>query len=332
MIITQPSYLRFGRTDPKNTFLRYTNIVSNIKKAKYLAIDAYILSEYKHNFGDFEKLLEENKHLMLLVDCSAEMLSGNIEFLLNSSYADRILILSNGASTEDNNILIKESRVKHIQEDFFIKYYHYYIPDLTLSEDQGYGKNHYLLLTGKPKIEREAFLSKLHRHGLTRYGNISYFGKSLRNKFNNVEPPNDKYYWNFLGDHIQEFKDSLESDLVLDVGEWNYTDSHTRFYNARPYQDVDFVIVFESDLYQDIIFHTEKSTKPIQLNKKFILINKKGALADLKQKFLKYHNRDISELTDWIDTSYDDIEDHNDRFDFIVKILYKKFYDYSQTI
>lgn len=320
MIITQPSYLRFGRTDPKNTFLRYTNIVSDIKKAKYIVINAYSLSEYEKNFGYFEKLLEDNKHFILLVDCTTEMLSSNIDFLLNSIYADRIIIYSNGASTEYYNTLINESRVKHIQEDFFIKYFHFYSPDFTLNEDQGYGKKHYLLLTGKPRIEREAFLSKLYRHKLIPYGNISYFGKTRRNKFNNVQHHNNDY-WNFLKEDIKDFKDSLKHNLVLDVDKWKYKHSHNRYYNARPYRDVDFVIVFESDFYQDIIFHTEKSTKPVQLNKKFILINKKGSLADLKQKFLKYHNRDISELTDWIDTSYDNIEDHNERFDYIIQIL-----------
>lgn len=322
MIINQPVYLEYGRTDPKVTFLRYTNIVHTLQEAKYLVIDAYTFSKYDNKLDIFETILEEYKNLTLLVDCSTEMLTGDLKFLIESLYSNRILILSNGTSNKTAGIHLANSKIKHIQEDFFIKYYHYYSPELK--QNIGVNLNQYLLLTGKPKLEREVLLSKLFKKNLLKYGNVSYFGKEENTEFNSTTYLGIEDYFDSYKDDIQSFKNSLGSNMVLDEEHWTFHPSHTRYYNGVLYKQVDFVVVCESDLNQYRIFHTEKSTKPIQLNKKFILLNKAGALADLKQKFLKYHGRDISELTDWVDTSYDSIEDLNERMDCIVNLIAKE--------
>ena len=322
MVINQPVYLEYGKTDPKITFLRFTNIVANIQEAKYIILDAYTFKKYENKLDFFENILSQYKNLTLLVDCSTEMLSDDLKFLTESLYANRILIISNGVSEKTPGIRFANSKVKHIQEDFFIKYYHYYSPDLI--QNIGVKSNQYLLLTGKPKIEREVLLSRLFKRNLLKYGNVSYFGKEKTSKFNSSFYQRRKEYFESSKDDIQSFKNSLDTNMVLDQKHWTFYPSHTRFYNGALYKEVDFVVVCESDLDQYRIFHTEKSTKPIQLNKKFILLNKAGALADLKQKFVKYHGRDISALTDWVDTSYDSIEDLNERIDCIVDLIAQK--------
>ena len=322
MIINQPVYLEFGRTDPKVTFLRFTNIVHTLQEAKYLVMNAYTFTDHDNKLDFYEKILAEYKNIKLLVDCSTEMLTSDLKHFTESLYADRILIVSNGVASKTPGIHLSNSKVKHIKEDFFIKYYHYYCPELI--QNIGVKPNEYLLLTGKPKIEREALLSKLYKKDLLKYGNISYFGKEKRSDFNNPMHIGVREYFDFLKPDIQRFKDSLGSNMVLDQKEWSFDPSHTRYYNGVLYKEVDFIVVCESDFNQHAIFHTEKSTKPIQLNKKFILLNNTGALADLKEKFLKYHGRDISELTDWVDTSYDSIEDLNERMDCIVNLIAKK--------
>lgn len=328
MIISQPCFLKFTRTNPNSTFLRFTNIVSNIKKAKYLVLDNYRISEFENNFKYFEKLLEQNSNLEIVVDCSTEILTSGISFLLNTPYASRILVISNGTIDNVDNIALSKSKIKQIREDFFIKYYDYYSPHISAFPNK---RNKYLLLTGKPKHEREVLLTKLYKKNLLKYGNISYFGKEVTCGFNYVPPIDENSYWSFYLKEVEEFKSSLNSNLVVDVQEWNHNDSHARFYNADPYMDVEFVVVVETHPTAQGIFHTEKSTKPVQLNKKFILLNRKGALRDLKHKFLKYHHRDICELTDWVDTSYDDIDDLNERIDYIVDIIENQIHQVSTT-
>ena len=77
----------------------------------------------------------------------------------------------------------------------------------------------------------------------------------------------------------------------------------------------------ESDVTNDRSFITEKTTKCVQQDKKFILLSSKGMLSKTKNEYQKYHGIDISHLTDWCDTSYDEIDNVWYRIDKIVKIM-----------
>jgi len=81
------------------------------------------------------------------------------------------------------------------------------------------------------------------------------------------------------------------------------------------------VIVVESDIREGMIFITEKTMKCVQQNKKFILFASSGSLSFIKNKVKLYLNKDITHLTDWCDTSYDNIKDKWERLDKIVNIV-----------
>jgi hypothetical protein len=113
---------------------------------------------------------------------------------------------------------------------------------------------------------------------------------------------------------------------MLDTTNLNYITSHAREYNADYYKAVDFVIVVESHinvgLEQDkVFFITEKISKCIQLDIPFILLGTEGLLRHTKEQAKIHLGKDISHLTDWCDTSYDDIENLWERIDKIVDII-----------
>ena len=57
------------------------------------------------------------------------------------------------------------------------------------------------------------------------------------------------------------------------------------------------------------------------MNKKFIPLASKGFLRNLKRYYMTEFNKDISHLTDWCDTSFDDITDLEKRTKMVVNIV-----------
>jgi hypothetical protein len=115
----------------------------------------------------------------------------------------------------------------------------------------------------------------------------------------------------------------LKLPLVADTNQFNMQISHTKKFNAELYNAVDFVIVPETTgcTMQDNFFPTEKTVKCILMNKKFIPLASKGFLRNLKRYYMTEFNKDISHLTDWCDTSFDDITDLEKRTKMVVNIV-----------
>ena len=61
----------------------------------------------------------------------------------------------------------------------------------------------------------------------------------------------------------------------MDVTLFNHKTSHTREYDSTYYDLVDVVLIMESDVTNDRSFITEKTTKCVQQDKKFILSDEK---------------------------------------------------------
>lgn len=325
MIIKDPTYIYKGISRDTSA-MRPKHIVGNVDQSKIILITNYDVVD-EDFYGRFDELLKlclhDNKEIYY--DSTTELLSQ--EFLQKiKHYEDLspINIFTNGVVDESIvDLRVVKSRGLNITvEPYFVKYYDYYVPIKNYNVQK---KEHrqFLLLGGKAKTFRTALTSLLYFEGLDKYGYISYFGFEPLDTFTNETK--DLY---FMTDSPNQQKRRVEEGLkkmggnkVLDVSLFNHKISHSRDYDATYYDMVDFVVIMESDVTNDRSFITEKTTKCVQQNKKFILLSSKGMLDKTKKEYLNYHNKDISHLTDWCDTSYDNIDDVWFRIDKIVKII-----------
>ena len=119
---------------------------------------------------------------------------------------------------------------------------------------------------------------------------------------------------------MAKIKLPLTVDQPLLTGEL----SHSKLFNASLYEAVDFVIVPETGgslgPWQEF-FVTEKTIKCILTNKKFIPVGNQYFLKNLKDYYLTRHNRDISDLVNWYDDSFDSIPTTEKRIEEIVNIV-----------
>jgi len=327
VVLNQPCYVKYGNTSPKVTFIRYTNIVSRIKDAEIAVFSTYV-EKSDDLTKAINKVKQVKKSIKIVIDTTTEIFAtGMVNELVALTNTDNITIYTNSLQDEQTRYSLHNRGIKLVERDYFLEYMHYYSP-AKLSPKVPF--KHFLLLTGKPKIERAVFLKMLLDNDLLKYGHVSYFGIQKKNSFtkealfySDMNSKYDEYYRENI-DQVTEFNNTFTEDLLVDIPTFNYDISHSRVYNNVPYTSVDFVIVFESDLFTDTIFHTEKPIKPIQLNKKFILIGNKGTLASLKRKVLDLYGRDISPLTDWVNIHYDSIEDINEKLKFIIEEIKQK--------
>lgn len=323
MLITRPVFLHNNCNSPETTFLRFSNIVEDNKNAS-VVISNYNTPELLESL--IKQYTSLNIEREVIIDCSTELInSQTVDVLVNLSKKYRITLYYNNCHRTIDVDKLKSSNITLINKPFFLEYCYYYIPVFVANQSQksNYPSPSYLLLTGKPKFERALFVYKLYQNKLESNGIISYFGVEEKNKFTVItyQESSENYLFKKYHKEIESFNKSLSKDLTVDELEFTYDISHSRFYNGDLYKLADFVIVLESDLYSDSLFITEKPMKAIMLNKKFIYLAKKGQLFELKRLMLEIHNRDISELTDWIDTKYDDIEDIDEKFDYVIGIM-----------
>jgi hypothetical protein len=320
--------VKYANTSVHFTFLRYTNITLDIESAKNIVVHTYT--------DDPEELILKIKGLIclypkktIIIDNTTEKLSEFIgSKLLVECNSSNIIILCNGVNDYNLRSNLINSRIKFIEEQFFVKYYYYYTPNFSAPKD--IPKRKFLLLTGKDKIERRTLVRKLMQRGLDQYGYISYFGivpevGSIPLHTNNSNP----VYKEFVKLNEKEndsFFKQINKNLTLDEKVFHYNISHSRNYLAKYYNAVDFIIIPESDIFSTRVFHTEKTTKAIQLNKKFLLLNTQGSIEDLKVTVNRLHNIDISHLTDWVDTTYDSTLNIDKKINTIVDIVEKQVY------
>lgn len=133
----------------------------------------------------------------------------------------------------------------------------------------------------------------------------------------------------FIRDELKK----MNLPLVADTTHFSYKISHTKEFNAALYNAVDFVIVPETTrcTMNGNFFPTEKTIKCINLNKKFIPIASKGFIKNLKKYYKDNFNKDISNLTDWCDTSFDDIISLEERIKRVVKRVANEISNYSKN-
>lgn len=186
------------------------------------------------------------------------------------------------------------------------------------------------LLMGKYRKERHMMAVKMHEAGLLDHGIVSY-----KNQYK-PSPDFASYEWNngfdkFLAKHydatkVQDLSKPLPDDVQLLKDRWPFAGSFNNFqspYGTRVIRSLDhvlpaqltkltkFSVVVETSVFNDNFHITEKLIRPIILKHPFLAFSSKG--------FLKYlHQIGFKTFSPFVDESYDDIEDIEERCAAIV--------------
>lgn len=215
---------------------------------------------------------------------------------------------------------LRESGLNLIPSQYFIDYDHLFIPIFK----NNYPNRKFLLYTGKPRSHRTLLVSLLSYYNLLDYGYVSFFGENYIVKGFHDETIDDVYSLNMSDELRNRIKIGLEKinlPLVLDTNIFGPEISHSKNFCADYYNSVDFVVVLETEVNNGIFFVTEKTTKCIILNKKFIVLSSTHFIKKLKDYYLTKFGQDISHLTDWCDTSYDNEVDFSIRIEKIIEVI-----------
>lgn len=216
---------------------------------------------------------------------------------------------------------------------YFVKYSNIYQPDITAIPMP---KKSYLCLTGKINPSRTFLIALLSKYNLLQHGHVSYFGENyIDKKFDNQTIDNYKtasYLSSQAKGAIDDEMKKLKLPLVVDTKQFNPKISHTKTFNAELYSAVEFVIVPETTgcTINGNFFPTEKTIKCINLNKKFIPVASKGFVRNLKNYYKNNFNKDISNLTDWCDTSFDELSSLEERIKRVVKVTANEISKYNK--
>jgi hypothetical protein len=315
MTIEDKAYVTYNYR--RNSFLIYEDTVDSIEKCNTIAVST--------NFNDYIKYIDELKTYRttypdkkIILDCSTEIFPMDVlRYLVENNFSN-IEIYTNSIT----EIFYDKSKIKIHVTPFFLEYSYRYTP---ISTFKTLPKKSFLLLTGKPKLERTALVAKLHSKELLKHGYVSYFGINPPNiwikKSLDARDTNFKLLSESLQKDVGYMFEELDNNLTIDTLSFDYGTAHSREYNSDYYNNVDFVIVCETDFVYKKYFFTEKTSKAIQMDKKFILMYTQGSLQELKNIYLKKFNTDISHLTDWVDTSYDDCSTPWERIEKITEIV-----------
>ena len=163
-------------------------------------------------------------------------------------------------------------------------------------------KYEYLCLNNKPKPARGYLLNYLFENNLDSKGIISA-------RFNL-----NKERHNYLN---SRFLNSVPINLPDDY-EKNYQKtfvSNDRYINRKWFEESKFSIVTETIFYEDTVFLTEKTLKPIMYGHPFIILSTPNTLKYLQSK--GYETFD-----DIFDESYDNELDHDKRFKKVCDLIY----------
>jgi len=168
-------------------------------------------------------------------------------------------------------------------------------------------KNLFLSYSRRGHDHRLIFTCELIKHGLLDRGLVSYHGGDVLNspqRLERLDRPDLIPYAKIL-DEMRP----LEIDL--DLAEHNPIHAEHSHYRQT------FIsTVLETHPYTNTIFFSEKIWKPISLGQPFMLIAGMNYLAQLKKLGYKTFDR-------WIDESYDQMPDLNDRINCVVSQLKK---------
>tara|TARA_B110000879_G_scaffold170840_1_gene221489 strand:+ start:1792 stop:2802 length:1011 start_codon:yes stop_codon:yes gene_type:complete len=335
MVINDLVYFYSYNHSPLLSFLEFPNQTHNLHTCKTVVISPYSL-----NLDTQRSILNGfiSDGYRIIVDASTEILGKEtVKLIMEIEDPSNVIVYTN---TYEPHF---ESDVESIRMNggsitvipFFIKDIDQYKPKYTNNTIK---HKDFLLLSGKSKPTRTSMVGLLSYYNLIEKGHVSFFGNGLSDNksnffydqisdyFDKTDVPQDQQ------EKVREGLSKLPQKMTLDVNNLTHAISHTRTYNGDYYNSVDFVVVVESDVREEIIFITEKTMKCIQQNKKFILFSTSGSLSFIKDQVKLHLNKDISHLTDWCDTSYDNITDTWERLNKVVSIIKdntRKDYEYS---
>ena len=324
MVINDLVYIHGFYHRPELSFLKFPNRTKLIRECETIVVSPYGFNAdlYKSEMLNFIEM-----GFKMIIDASTEIIGKQtIDFALDLEDTSVITIYTNTFESEFKNDIdkIRNGGGEVIVLPFFIKYMNQYTPKYTNIELKN---RDFLFLSGKSKPPRTAMVGLLSYYDLIDKGYVSFFGDGVEdNKSNFFYDKTSHFFDRSHSTEIQKNKvreglSKIPNKLVLDVEDLTHEVSHTRNYNGDYYKSANFVIVVESDMREGLFFITEKTTKCIQQNKKFILFGPSGCLDNLKRTVKEELGQDISHLTDWCDTSYDDITNVWDRLDEIVRVI-----------
>jgi len=335
MLINDLVYFHSYNHSPSLSFLEFPNKTHNPHTCKTIVISPYSFNLDSHR-SDLVGFLSGGYRI--IIDASTEILGEEtVKFIMGAEDPSNIIVYTNTYEPhfESDVELIKMRGGSIIIIPFFIKYMDHYKP---IYSNKLIKNKDFLLLSGKSKPTRTSMVGLLSYYDLIKNGHVSFFG-------NGITDNDGDFFYDQISDYFgvseapqnQQEKvrmglSKLPQKMTLDVNNLTHSISHTRTYNGDYYNFVDFVVVVESDVREEIIFITEKTMKCIQQNKKFILFSTSGSLSFIKDQAQLHLNKDISHLTDWCDTSYDNITDTWERLDKVVSIIkdnIQKDYEYS---
>jgi hypothetical protein len=300
------------------------NNLSSETDAEVIIIDTYHFVNM-HN-DDIQYYLDSNK--CVYIDSTYEMMEQNIlEKISVLNNIHNIYYFYNPRKNENNNqllILLRERGLNCISRQHFIDNASVYEPYYQNSLPN----KKYACLTGKLNISRIFLVSLLSKYNLLDHGHVSFFNTdSIDKNFtqsSDIKTLIDSSKFSIENKYIMNGETArIRLPLVVDSNVLDSKLSHERMFNASIYDSVDFVIVPETEgnVLREEFFVTEKTIKCILMNKKFVAIASRFFIKKLKEYYMNNFSKDISHLTDWCDTSYDEIESLEERIEKVVEIV-----------
>lgn len=300
------------------------NNLSSETDAEVIIIDTYHFINIYND--DIQYYLDSNK--CVYIDSTYEMMEQSI--LEKISVLDNIHNIHyfyNPRKNEDKNqllIMLKERGLNCVSRQHFIDNASAYVPHY----ENNLPSKRYACLTGKLNISRIFLVSLLSKYNLLDHGHVSFFNTdSIDKNFtqsDDIMTMVNKSSFNAKNKYVMHQEVSkIRLPLVVDSNVLDSKLSHERMFNASIYDSVDFVIVPETggNVLQGEFFVTEKTIKCILMNKKFVAIASRFFIKKLKEYYMNNFSKDISHLTDWCDTSYDEIESLEERIEKVVEIV-----------
>jgi hypothetical protein len=170
-------------------------------------------------------------------------------------------------------------------------------------------KNLYLVYNRNPRPHRVNFCIRLMKNdiferGLVSLGDLSYYDEKTY-----TINPHDEYQFRYLKSNspfLIDSKPNLYYNLACDI-------------TISDYERTFISIISETLMDEDTLFISEKTWKPIMVGHPFIILGNKDSLKYLKSLGYKTFDK-------WIDESYDDILDENERRGAILKELKRLSY------
>lgn len=292
-----------------NSFLRFKDTTSSIDASEAVVL----MSHQKDRFTEFYNIPDSKT---LILDFSYENIYSSVIEKI-SSLRSNFKVYTNGVFLDNPSPVFNFSNI-HV-EPFFLTHLDKYTP---IQETKSSRKHKdFLYMVGKNRPHRVKLLKELYKKNLLDGGYVSYFFEEEKNF------GSPSYLVTLEDDCL-----NLPLNSSLDVESLTFEVSHSLSFNREYYDLVDFVIVAETECDNNRFFFTEKITKCILLNKRFLLLSSPNALLTLKSECQRYLNLDISHLTDWVDTSYDSEENLDKRIEMIVREVQKNTTIYNKKL